>query len=262
MLDSSRVVGNSSVCRLFALAAAGRWGWRSIRGYKARMNARSAVFSVIACSQQRRELCSSVHGTGRWRKLRSMMRVVWIIALCGLAVLAAPQGVGGGDLVCTLQLNSYPYSDMTADLRSHLHFVLLSKHVGIDIYEDWNSWGFFTRTFSVTDSQSRHFEIARRPPRGWDRNFPSVTTLDAGQFLVTDIYLCDGSWRVSPRMAIPSGQKLTVIGRFKQERDDGFQLGNPWIGNIESTPVELTLSQACIGSLNSSAVTTGVVFRR
>jgi hypothetical protein len=63
-------------------------------------------------------------------------------------------------------------------------------------------------------------------------------------------------------MATPSGQKLTVVGRFKQERDDGFQLGNPWIGNIESAPVELNLSEGCITSLNSGAATTGVVSRR
>jgi hypothetical protein len=166
--------------------------------------------------------------------------------------------------MCALQLNSHPYSVLTADLRSHLHFVLLSKGAGIDVYEDWNSWGYFTRSFNATDSQSRHFEITRRPPLGWDRNFPSVTTLNNGQFLIADIYLCDGSWRVSPRMVIPSGQKLTVIGRFAQERerDDGFQFGHPWIGNIESAPVELTLSEGCVTSLNSSAATTGVVFRR
>ena len=185
-----------------------------------------------------------------------------MIALCGLAVLALPQRVGAGDLICRLQLNTYPYSDLTTDPRSHLHFVLLSKRDRIDTYEDWNSWGYFTRSFTATDSQARHFEITRRPPLGWDRNFPSVTTLNNGQFLITDIYLCDGSWRVSPRMAISSGQKLTVVGRFKQERDDGFQLGNPWIGSIESAPVELTLGEGCITRLNSSAATTGVVFRR
>jgi hypothetical protein len=194
-----------------------------------------------------------------------MTRVfVRMILLCALAALAVPQGVGAGNLVCTLQLDSYPYSDLTTDPRSHLHFVLLSKREGIDVYEDWNSWGYFTRSFTATVSQSRHFEITRRPPLGWDRNFPSVTTLDNGQFLTTDIYLCDGSWRVSPRMAISSGQKITVVGHFKQERDDEkFQIfGNPWIGSIESAPVELTLSKGCITSLNSKAVTTGLVFRR
>ena len=163
-----------------------------------------------------------------------MIRVsVWMILAVWVVVLALPQGVGAGDLICTLKLNSYPHSDLTTDPRSHLHFVLLSKRDGIDAYEDCNSWGYFTRSFTATDPQSRHFEITRRPPRGWDRNFPLATTLNNGQFLIADIYLCDGSWRVSPRMAISSGQKLTVVDRFKQERDDGFQLGNPWIGSIE-----------------------------
>ena len=195
-----------------------------------------------------------------------MARVfVWLMPLCGLAVLALPQSVGAGDLTCTLQLNSYPYSDLTTDARSHLHFVLLSKRDGIDIYEDWNEWGYFTRSFTAMDSQSRHFEITRRPALGWDRNFPSMTTLNNGQSLITDIYLCDGSWRVSPRMAISSGRKLIIVGRLKQERDEGdelFQLRNPWIGSVESSPVELTLSKGCITRLDSSAATTGVVFRR
>jgi len=64
-----------------------------------------------------------------------MRRVaVWIIAFCGLAVLALPQAVGAGDLICTLQLNSYPHSDLTTDARSHLHFVLVSKRDGIEAY--------------------------------------------------------------------------------------------------------------------------------
>lgn len=195
-------------------------------------------------------------------KFNPVTRVaLWMIALCATPAQAVTQDTGGGILVCMLQVNSYPYSGMP-DPRSHVHFVLLSKRAGNDIYEDWNSWGYFTRSFTITDSQSRHFEIMRRPARGWDRNFPSVTTLNNGQVLVTDIYLCDGSWRVSPRMPMASGQKLTLVGSFKQERDDGFQFGRPWIGNIESAPIEIALGEGCITSLNSSAATTGVVFRR
>lgn len=175
-----------------------------------------------------------------------------MIALCAMPATAVPQGTGAGSLVCILQANSYPYSEMTANPRSHIHFVLLSQRAGIDIYEDWNSWGYFTRTFTVTDSQSRHFEITRTPPLGWDRDFPSFTTLNSGQALVTDIYLCDGSWRVSPRLLVASGQKLTLIGRFKQERDEGFQFGKPWIGNIHSAPTEIAFSKGCITSMNSS----------
>jgi hypothetical protein len=68
-------------------------------------------------------------------------------------------------------------------------------------------------------------------------------------------------------MAISSGQKLTVVGRFKQERDEHDEafhglFGDPWIGSIESSPIELTVSRGCITSLNSSAPTTGVLFRR
>ena len=144
-------------------------------------------------------------------------------------------------------------TDMTTDARSHLHFVLLSKRDGIEAYEDWNSWGYFTTSFTATDSQSRHFEITRRPAVEFVTDSPSSTTLNSGQFLITDIYLCDGSWRVSPRMAISSGRKLTVVGRFKQERDHGElpTFGNPWIGSIESAPVELTLGEHCITNLNS-----------
>jgi hypothetical protein len=183
-----------------------------------------------------------------------MTRVaLWSVAFCGLALLALPQAVGG-DLICTLQLNSYPHSDLTTDARSHFHFVLLSKRDGIEAYQDWNSWGYFTRSFTATDSQSRHFEITRRPEFEFVTDSPSWTTLKNRQLLITDIYLCDGSWHVSPRMAISSGRKLTVIGRFKQERDHGTLpiFGNPWVGSIESAPVELTLGKSCVTSLNSA----------
>lgn len=142
---------------------------------------------------------------------------------------------------------------MTTDARSHLHFVLLSKRDGIKKYEDWNSWGYFTRSFTATDSQSRHFETTKRPAVECVTDSPSWTTLNNGQVLITDIYLCDGGWSVSPRMAISSGRKLTVVGHFKQERDHGElpTFGDPWIGSIDSAPVELTLGERCIANLNS-----------
>ena len=181
-----------------------------------------------------------------------MKRVaLWMIVLYGLAVVALPEGAGNAELTCILQLNGVGPS-VTTDPRTHLHLVLLSNRDGIDIYEDWNSWGYFARSFTASDSHSRRYEITRVPPDGWDRNFPSVVTLNRGQFLITDIYLCDGTWRVSPRMSVPSGQELRVIGRFKQARDRlALALGNPWVGNIKSAPIELSLSESCIARLNA-----------
>lgn len=172
--------------------------------------------------------------------------------LCSLAAVGLPENAGNGELTCILQLNGLGPS-VTTDPRTHLHFVLLSNRDGIDVFEDWNSWGYFTKSFAASDSQSRNYEITRVPPDGWTRNFPSVVTLNRGQFLITDIYLCDGTWRVSPKMSVPSGQELRVIARFKEARDPGLALalGNPWVGNIESAPIELSLSKSCIAHLNA-----------
>ena len=113
------------------------------------------------------------------------------------------------------------------ELRHHLHFVLFSNQTGLKVYEDWNSWGCFAPSFKAHDGNCRTYDITRRE-RDWDKNFPSTAILKKGDFLITDVYLCDGTWRVSP--LLPTGETLTlqVLGRFGMKADKRRPISDLW----------------------------------
>jgi len=132
----------------------------------------------------------------------------------------------------------------------HLHFLLFSDADGLKVYEEWNSWGYYARSFVATDAESKIYEISRRKAI-WTVNFPSTDTLNKGEFVITNIYLCDGSWRISPKL--PAGQpaELRIVGRFKSQEDKDAVSAGVWTGQIESKPVEVFLEKECVDRLNA-----------
>ncbi len=137
-------------------------------------------------------------------------------------------------------------------IRHHLHFLLFSNQAGLKVYEDWNSWGYFAPSFKAEDENCRTYDITRRD-RDWDKNYPSTATLNNGDFLIVDAYLCDETWRVSPKL--PTGKALTlqVLGRFAMKADKRRPLRELWTGQAESTPLEIYLDKQCVDVLNGES---------
>jgi hypothetical protein len=173
-----------------------------------------------------------------------------------LAVIAAAQTSGHlPDLRCELRASDHAGMWFSPDQRSHLHFLLFSNRAGVEVYEDWNSWGYFARSFIAKDEHSRIYEITRRES-GWDKNYPSTDTLNTGDVLITDIFLCDGTRRVSPKLPKGPTVNLQLLGRFTmKEEKNGLPTdawtANVWTGQIESAPVELHLDRHCVDALNT-----------
>lgn len=139
--------------------------------------------------------------------------------------------------------------------RSHLHFLLFSNRAGLKVYQDWNSWGYYARSFIAKDEDSKRYEITRRESE-WDRNFPSTDTLNKGGFLITDVYLCDGTWRASPKLPKRQTVNLQLVGRFTMKAEKNglptdASTANVWTGQIESAPVEVYLDRHCVDALNA-----------
>ena len=136
----------------------------------------------------------------------------------------------------------------SAQRPEHLHFILFSHEDGLKVYAEWNSWGYAARSFTATDAQSKAYNISRRA-RGWSRNAPTTQTIAKGDFLMTDIYLCDGTWRVEPKL--PAGPvKLKVIGHFQNSPGADAKRAGVWTGEIQSPPVEVSLEKECVERLN------------
>ena len=178
---------------------------------------------------------------------RSFLVVLVLLALC-LADLA--QDKKPTTLRCELRASDHGGMWFSTDRPSHIHFLLFSNVDGLKVYQDWNSWGYYSRSFVATDSRSKSFEITRREGE-WTKNFPSADTLNRREFLITDIYLCDGTWRVSPRL--PAGRRLMlqIRGRFKNEVSKDEINTSVWTGEIGSQPVEAFFEKECVQRLNA-----------
>jgi hypothetical protein len=131
-----------------------------------------------------------------------------------------------------------------------LHFLLFWGEKGVKVYQDWNSWGYYARSLVGTDASSPTYELARRET-GFTKNYPSTDALNPGEFLITDVYPCDGSWYVSPKL--PSGQDATLrlAGSFRIPADQDAGKHAVWTGDIQSAPIEVYLDKNCVGALNA-----------
>lgn len=156
-------------------------------------------------------------------------------------------------LRCELQTDNA--DTLSASPRSHLHFILLSGRDDIRVFANWNSWGYFARTFTLTDSSPNKYRVTARD-HVWDKNYPGTVTIKGGEVLVTDIYLCDGSWQVSPKLPLKESY-WTFTGHFAQRQETdplyvlNFKTNGVWHGTIDSPPVRLAFTIDCVGQLNA-----------
>ena len=186
---------------------------------------------------------------------RTATSLILPLLIC-VGLTATDKADTAGGLRCELQPTSTQQL-LATEPQSHLHFLLFSERDGLKVYADWNWWGYYARTFVLTDSASQNYEVTRRNPNVWDHNFPASVTINHGQVLVTDIYLCDGTWQASPKLA-PKVFSVRMVGHYTlQARTDTspmptfYPLEDVWSGTIGSAPVELYLSKDCISRLNA-----------
>lgn len=132
-----------------------------------------------------------------------------------------------------------------------LQFILRACKKEIVVFEDWNSWGYFARSFTAIDKHlpNKKYEITRNC-NGWTRNFPSTIKIEVGQDLVTDIDLLDGTWSFTPELSPEKNYDLILQGHFDlEESTDGFKVdelnlkiwGHSWRGHLVTNKIEITI---------------------
>jgi hypothetical protein len=158
-------------------------------------------------------------------------------------------------LRCELQHQAEFADTLSARPWSHFHFILFSGRDGLRVFADWNSWGYFARSFTLTDSHSNQFHVAARN-HIWDRNYPGTDTINRGEVLVTDVDLCDRTWQVTPKLPLKEND-WTVVGHYALQLETdplylrNFHTDEVWHGTIDSPPVQFFLTKECILRLNS-----------
>jgi hypothetical protein len=124
-----------------------------------------------------------------------------VLPLVARAQTLNPSSPPPAPLRCELQTSDTPWGKvLDPKLWNHLHFILFSSQDGLRVLSEWNEWGFFARTFTLTDSNSKQYTVTSRDHHNWDGNYPGTVTINSGEVLVSDVYLCDGSWKVSPKL--------------------------------------------------------------
>jgi hypothetical protein len=132
----------------------------------------------------------------------------------------------------------------------NMHFLLFSGQDGLKVYQEWNSWGYYARSFSAVDQDgpSKKYEIQRRPGE-WTKNTPSTHTLNRGEFLITDIDLCDGTWSITP--ALPNAPaKLVITPHFEIGAREDAVTNGVWTGRIDGPPKEVFIEKTSVALLN------------
>jgi hypothetical protein len=99
-------------------------------------------------------------------------------------------------------------------------------------FDEWNSWGYGNLSLHWTDSDGKTGTVTK-VARGWDRNGPTVTTLQPGEALVREISFDPELWHGWPEA---TGEfTLTVIVTYRATGDPVVpNAAAGWTGTVSS----------------------------
>ncbi len=135
--------------------------------------------------------------------------------------------------------------------QQHFHVVIHNKsEKPVKLWQEWCSWGWHNLTFEIIDADGTT-TIAKKKARGWDKNFPSHTTIDANGDAVIDVFFDPELWDLSPKLR-PSDahapQVLTMravyvnaAGTSDGSTSDQSDRWDMWVGTITSDKLPYTL---------------------
>ena len=94
------------------------------------------------------------------------------------------------------------------------------------------------------------YRIQRRP-QDYARNAPLVREINKGEFLITEVNFCDGSWRIEPTLQPHHTHRFFITGHFENRQSDVLEGEKPvWTGRIVSNTVEVLIEPDCLAILN------------
>jgi hypothetical protein len=119
---------------------------------------------------------------------------------------------------------------------SHFHVVLTNRSdKPLKIWDDNNSWGYYSLSFLLKDSSGREYS-AKRTPANFTRNLPVSLSIQPGRFHVIDVYFGDmDQWQgfVLPKNGI---EATTIAATFEINPTPESKTQNVWTGREVSQP--------------------------
>ncbi len=122
----------------------------------------------------------------------------------------------------------------------HFHVVLQNKFKNDQkIWKDTNSWGYAVLYFELTYENGTK-KIIRKQSRTWRKNAPGYWTINAGEYLVYDVFLSRGDWDLVFPQDVTAGRvKMQAV--IEIPTDEQTQKFGVWSGRIKSAAREVNI---------------------
>ena len=180
--------------------------------------------------------------------MKSHLLVILLISVFGFSACASevlqvklsiPLAVGQYGPLSGDKGLSIIYNDTIA---KNVHFYVLITNVSHNtqrIWQDWNSWGYYTLTFELTDGKGQT-TIATRPDTAWTFNSPTWWELAPGETHVFEVYFADPKqWINFPMPPVGKPQIYIVRAVYKVSESQESKHYSVWTGDIVSDPVRV-----------------------
>ncbi|EEF57018.1 hypothetical protein [Pedosphaera parvula] len=109
------------------------------------------------------------------------------------------------------------------------------------VYEDWNSWGYFSLSFEVRTAQGKVVKITRSE-RDWSKNFASTYTIPAGGHYVLPVQWSTNEWQNLNLISGAEQQpvRLKAVFEIPEAETNTYRV---WTGRVESVPREVRVNK-------------------
>ena len=152
--------------------------------------------------------------------------------------------------IATVSHTQTDTDDRCLPVREGQHFYVVitnNSNQAQNLWESWNSWGFFNLRFDILDGQGVvQDSIVKTPDTCWTMNFPSYTTLKPKQHFVIEVDLSKPEWVVArkERPYTPFAQtdyatnkgQLRIHALFEIPKDNETEKQSVWVGKIQTEP--------------------------
>ena len=165
------------------------------------------------------------------------------VLLIGLGLaLCAQVRAGEPPFSLSIQIQGEHGQLAVRDTSSHFHVVLLNTSSDPQrVWEWWNSWGWPTLSFELTDAAGKHWVAGRLKQMAWGRNFPSFDTIGTGEPFVIDVFFGDRRiWEGFPLEKKGELTKVQMRAVFEVPQSAESKEHKVWSGRVESNQVEVT----------------------
>jgi hypothetical protein len=175
--------------------------------------------------------------------------VVALLLMC----LSTPFAVRADELRAELRGNDSRQPIFRDNYRNAIHFLLTAQRGPTRVFQEWCSWGYFTRWFTAqaVEGPGTKFVFKRSQQKIWTKNYPATHQIKKGEFLITNIDLCDGTWTVEPD--IPEKDlELRLTGYLEIKPDEETRKQKVWTGKLSTRPIEIIMGKTCAARLNAT----------